>query len=47
MEDFEFIRRLRKRGRIVTAMNQLMLAGYYLGISPHRLARFYRRFPRI
>ncbi|HUR46157.1 MAG TPA: TIGR04283 family arsenosugar biosynthesis glycosyltransferase [Candidatus Saccharimonadales bacterium] len=67
MEDFEFIRRLRKRGRVVTvcaaaltsgrrwermgvlrttAMNQLMLAGYYLGISPHRLTRFYRRHPR-
>jgi rSAM/selenodomain-associated transferase 2/rSAM/selenodomain-associated transferase 1 len=64
MEDYEFIRRLKRKGRIVTApvaaqtssrrwlsmgiwrtwwINQLMVAGYYLGVSLERLAAFYRR----
>jgi len=62
MEDVEFIRRLRKIGKLVfipkpvvtsprryetlgpvrTALrNKLTLFGYYLGIPPDRLARFY------
>lgn len=64
MEDYEFVRRARKVGRIglakqsvvtsarrweklgsarTTAINQFMLVGYHLGISPERLAAFYRR----
>lgn len=64
MEDFEFIQRLKKRGRILivpqsvltssrrwqklgvwrtTLINQLMIIGYYLGISPEQLACWYRR----
>lgn len=64
MEDFEFIQRLKKRGKILivpqsvltssrrwqklgvwrtTLINQLMILGYYLGISPTQLARWYRR----
>ncbi len=64
MEDYEFVRRLRRRGRIAlcssrvltsarrwqklgvvrtTAVNQLMIFGYHLGISPERLAKLYRR----
>jgi rSAM/selenodomain-associated transferase 2 len=64
MEDFEFIRRIRRRGRIAiasaavttsdrrwqklgvwqtTLINQLMIAGYYLGISPTKLSQFYCR----
>jgi rSAM/selenodomain-associated transferase 2 len=63
MEDFEFIQRVRKLGRIAiapatattsgrrwqklgvwqtTLINQLMIAGYYLGISPAKLSKFYR-----
>ncbi|MGO9569654.1 MAG: TIGR04283 family arsenosugar biosynthesis glycosyltransferase [Desulfomonilaceae bacterium] len=62
MEDFEFMRRLRKRGRIsivpepvvtsarrwresgvwwTTAVNQAVIIGYFLGVSPHLLARLY------
>jgi hypothetical protein len=62
MEDFEFMRRLRKRGRIsivpepvvtsarrwresgiwwTTAVNQAVIVGYFLGISPRLLARLY------
>lgn len=62
MEDFELVRRLRRRGRIVTApdpvvtsarrwlsvgpwrttwVNQRVVLGYYLGVSPERLARWY------
>ncbi len=62
MEDFEFMRRLRKRGRIsivpepvvtsarrwresgiwwTTAVNQAVIIGYFLSISPHLLARLY------
>jgi len=62
MEDFEFMRRLRKRGRIsivpepvvtsarrwresgvwwTTAVNQAVIIGFFLGISPHLLARLY------
>jgi hypothetical protein len=63
MEDFEFVRRLRRRGRVIiapgtavtsgrrwrrsgllrtTLRNQFVIAGYQVGISPHKLARFYR-----
>jgi rSAM/selenodomain-associated transferase 2/rSAM/selenodomain-associated transferase 1 len=63
MEDFEFVRRLKKRGRIMvspavaltcarrwkrlgilrtTLLNQLIILCYYLGVSPGRLARWYR-----
>lgn len=63
MEDFEFIKRAQKIGKIAiapaavttsgrrwqklgvwqtTAINQLIIAGYYLGISPAKLANFYR-----
>ena len=63
MEDFEFIKRVQKMGRIAiapatvmtsgrrwqklgvwqtTLINQLIIAGYYLGFSPARLAQFYR-----
>jgi rSAM/selenodomain-associated transferase 2 len=64
MEDFEFIRRIKRQGRIAiatdavttsdrrwqklgvwqtTLINQLMIAGYYLGISPTKLSQFYRK----
>jgi len=64
MEDFEFIRRIKRKGRIAiapakvttsdrrwqklgvwqtTLINQLMIAGYYLGISPTKLSQFYRK----
>lgn len=64
MEDFELVRRLRRRGRIeiVTAaaltsgrrwrrlgpwrttwINQLTILGYFLGVSPARLACWYGR----
>ncbi len=63
MEDFQLIRRLKGRGRIViapaavvtsarrwkkqgalrtTLINQLMILGFYLGLEPSRLARWYR-----
>lgn len=63
MEDFEFIKRAQKQGKVAiapaavstsgrrwqklgvwqtTAINQLIIAGYYLGISPKKLANFYR-----
>jgi len=63
MEDFELVRRLRRRGRIAMApdpavtsarrwlsvgpwrttwINQRVVLGYYLGISPDRLARWYQ-----
>ncbi len=63
MEDFEFIRRLNRLGRIeilsssvitsgrrwkklgvfkTTLINQLMIIGYYLGISPIKLSQWYR-----
>jgi len=62
MEDFEFVRRLRRRGKIrivslsaitsgrrwrelgpwrTTWINQKVILGYYLGISPERLAAWY------
>lgn len=62
MEDFDLVRRLRRKGRIVsvrgaavtsarrwrqtgvcraTCVNLLMVAGYFAGVSPSRLARFY------
>jgi hypothetical protein len=62
MEDYELVRRLRRRGRIgmaeasvstsgrrwqrrgivrTTLINQLMVAGYRLGVSPERLAELY------
>jgi len=64
MEDFELVRRLRRRGQIAiapfpvltsarrwqklgilktTAVNQIIILGYLLGISPTTLARWYRR----
>lgn len=64
MEDYEFIRRLRRRGKIFTAAeraitsgrrwrrlgvlqttfrNKLIIAGYHLGVSPSKLASFYRK----
>jgi hypothetical protein len=64
MEDCEIVRRLRKRGRVVTAsaaattsgrrwrrlglfrtttINKLVILGYLCGMSPDRLAAFYRR----
>ncbi len=64
MEDFELMRRLRRRGRIAivplpavtsgrrwltqgvwrtTLINQAVIAGYYMGISPSRLARWYNK----
>lgn len=64
MEDFEFVSRLRKRGKIAiaatavitsgrrwqklgvfrtTLINQLMIIAYRLGVSPSRLARWYRQ----
>jgi rSAM/selenodomain-associated transferase 2/rSAM/selenodomain-associated transferase 1 len=64
MEDFQFVRTLRARGRIeileravvtsdrrwralgpwrTTLINQLVILGYHLGVSPDRLADFYRR----
>jgi rSAM/selenodomain-associated transferase 2 len=67
MEDFELMRRLRKRGKIsivsqpiitsarrwlqkgilkTTLINQLMVLGYLVGISPTRLVELYRRKKR-
>lgn len=64
MEDFDLVRRLRQRGRVITLptaictsarrwqrwgvlqttlRNQLMIAGFLAGVSPTRLARFYRQ----
>jgi rSAM/selenodomain-associated transferase 2 len=64
MEDFELIRRLRKKGKITILsdsvctsprrylnfgilktwfLNQIIIVAYYLGISPDRLACWYRR----
>ena len=64
MEDYEFVRRLRRRGRIITAaepavtsarrwqrlgvfrttlLNQLVVAGYHLGVHPQKLAALYQR----
>ena len=63
MEDLEFVRRLRRRGRIritslavmtsgrrwlelgpwrTTWINQKVILGYYLGVSPNRLVAWYR-----
>lgn len=63
MEDFEFVKRIRKQGEIAiapaavttsdrrwqklgvwktTLINQAIIAGYYLGISPTKLSNFYR-----
>ncbi len=68
MEDFEFIRRLRRRGRVgvapaatttsgrrwedlgvwqTTVINYGIPVAYYLGVSPSRLARWYRRKRRM
>ncbi|MEW6351772.1 MAG: TIGR04283 family arsenosugar biosynthesis glycosyltransferase [Thermodesulfobacteriota bacterium] len=62
MEDFEFMRRIRRLGELRTVdasvltsarrwrklgtlrtilVNQAVIAGYFLGISPHSLKRFY------
>ncbi|BAP18380.1 TIGR04283 family arsenosugar biosynthesis glycosyltransferase [cyanobacterium endosymbiont of Epithemia turgida] len=63
MEDFEFMQKLNKRGKIVivsakvvtsgrrwqklgvvktTLINQLIILGYYLGVSPKKLVQWYR-----
>lgn len=63
MEDFEFVRRLKKQGRIeilpqpvltsarrwqqlgvlkTTAINQIVIIAYFLGVSPDRLAIWYK-----
>ncbi|MBD2577453.1 TIGR04283 family arsenosugar biosynthesis glycosyltransferase [Oscillatoria sp. FACHB-1406] len=63
MEDFEFVRRLKRRGKIAiaslpvttsarrwlklgvvktTALNQLIILAYFLGIPPDRLRSWYR-----
>lgn len=63
MEDFEFIQRLKRQGKIAIAssslitsgrrwqklgiarttwINQKVIAGYYLGVAPDKLARWYR-----
>ena len=64
MEDFEFVRRLKQRAKIIILaesvqtsprrwsnfgiiktwlLNQLIVIAYFLGISPKRLSRWYRR----
>lgn len=64
MEDFEFVRRLKKHGRIeivpqpvltsarrwqqlgvlkTTAINQIVIIAYFLGVSPDRLVFWYKR----
>jgi rSAM/selenodomain-associated transferase 2 len=64
MEDFEFVRRLKKQGRIeivpqpvltsarrwqqlgviqTTTINQIVIIAYFLGVSPDRLAFWYKR----
>jgi hypothetical protein len=64
MEDFEFIRRLKRRGRIASApgyvrtsprrwlqvgvaktwlINQAIIAAYFMGVPPERLAAWYRK----
>lgn len=66
MEDFEFVRQLKRAGPIVilpdavvtsgrrwktlgvlqtTVINQLIVGGYLLGVSPKTLHRWYRRWP--
>ena len=68
MEDFEFIKRIKKHGKIAiapatvttsgrrwhklgvwktTLINQAIIAGYYLGISPIELSNFYRNRGKI
>lgn len=63
MEDFELVRRLKRKGRIkilplaaitsprrweklgvlrTTVINQAIIIGYLLGLSPHKLAEWYR-----
>ena len=63
MEDFELMRRLKKRGKVkilplhattsarrwerlgilkTTVMNQVIILGYFLGISPEKLSGWYR-----
>ena len=64
MEDFELVRRLKRKGKIVILpesvltsprrwlnygilktwlLNQIIIAAYYLGISPQRLSQWYNR----
>ncbi|MBW2408981.1 MAG: TIGR04283 family arsenosugar biosynthesis glycosyltransferase [Deltaproteobacteria bacterium] len=64
MEDFELVRRLKRKGKIAIRpesvqtsprrwlnygifrtwlLNQIIIIAYYLGISPRRLSRWYRR----
>jgi hypothetical protein len=64
MEDYDFVLRSRRLGRVAiagasvltsgrrwrglgvlrtTAINQIVIAGYHLGVAPQTLADFYRR----
>jgi GT2 family glycosyltransferase len=64
MEDYDLVRRLRRRGRVIlapeavvtsarrwerlgvvrtTLFNQVMVTGHLLGVSPRKMAQFYRR----
>jgi hypothetical protein len=64
MEDFELVRRLKKKGKIAIlpesvktsprrwqnlgifktwVLNQIIIAAYFIGIPPERLALWYRR----
>ncbi|MFP4006508.1 MAG: TIGR04283 family arsenosugar biosynthesis glycosyltransferase [Spirulinaceae cyanobacterium] len=64
MEDFEFVRRLKRQGKIVlvpasvstsarrwqklgvfktTIINQIIVLGYFLGVSPKQLRHWYRQ----
>ena len=64
MEDYDLVRRLARRGRVIlapeavvtsarrwnrlglfrtTLLNQVMVTGHLLGVSPRRMARLYRR----
>lgn len=66
MEDFEFVRRINRRGQVAivpaavltsgrrwqqlgllrtTLLNQCIILAYYLGVSPQRLAHWYRGKP--
>ena len=64
MEDYDLVRRLGRRGRVIlapeavvtsarrwerlgvfrtTLLNQVMVTGHLLGVSPRKMAQFYRR----
>ena len=67
MEDFEFMRRIKKKGKIITLpvavitsgrrwlnlgvlkttmINQLVIAAYFMGVSPARIAHWYQNKKR-